>query len=131
MLQRRKQQQDEGSLTPYVSLADVTPPMVVRPHKFQEQYNAIYWTWWERIAPCPGDLMQQYVEVEFAREDFKTDDYAIDSMMKKEANIVTSLDDNTDYCSKKVHVFGPHLLTFFDQAMSLLLCTGTNPSCKS
>ena len=61
----------------------------------------------------------------------QTDDDAIDAMMDEEAHIVTSLDDNMDFCSKKVHVFGPHLLTFFDQVMSLLLCTGTNPNCKS
>jgi hypothetical protein len=116
---------------PFVSLTDVTYPMVVKPHKFQEQYNAIYWSWWERIAPCLGDLMQQYVDVEFARPEYKTDDDATDSMMNEEADIITSVDDNMQFCNSKVPLFGPHLLTLFDQVRSLLLCTGINPSCKS
>ena len=112
---------------PYVSLTDVTYPMVVKPHKFQEQYNAIYWSWWERIVPCLGDL-HKFIEGEFARTDYKTDDDAIDGMMNEEADIITSVDANMEFGNKKIPLFGPHILTLFDQVMSLLLCTGTNPT---
>ena len=116
---------------PYVSLTDATCPMVVKPHKFQEQYNAIYWAWWERVAPCLGDLKQCYVDAEFASPEHETDDDAIDFMMQEEADIITSVDANMEYRHEKGFLFGPHLLTLFDQVMSVLLCTGTNPTCMS
>ena len=112
---------------PYVSLTDVTPPMVVKPNRFQEQFNAIYWAWWERILPCLGDFLQ-FVETEFESRAYKTDDAAIDSMMEEVADIITSVDVNMEFHSSKLPLFGPHILTLFDQVMSLLLCTGTNPT---